>query len=318
MAEPVVFGLALGGGGARGYAHLGVLEMLEREHLQPAIITGTSFGALVGALYLAFGSAAAVKTRLDAFQRTEEFKALGFEYLKPQERGGCSFLQQVTRVLKNRVVVNLAQSRPGLIHRHKLQEAVKWLLPVKIWENDDTRLGVVATDIRTGEHVYFTDGDLIFAVAASMAIPGFVPPLEFNGRLLVDGGVSQNLPVLLARQMGANLVLAVDVGQAVNPDAPLDNALEVMAQAESITSYHYRNYLAREADLTLKVELKGAHWSEFHRSEEFYLAGKKAYETGALQLQALWERRTHPWRYRIKHLFGGHYQRQRKEIVIES
>lgn len=298
-AKPIL-GLALGGGGARGFAHIGVLQVLSEAGVRPDIITGSSFGSVVGGLYIKHGNVQGIVDDLQALFESDLYKNLGIGRIHVQDRQGGSFWHQVSQFVQDRIVINLAQSRPGLIRLEKLRQVTQFLITEDRWEHDGMRLGVVATDLKTGEDVYFTSGDLVTAILASSAIPGFVPPVQANGRVLVDGGVTQQVPIRLARQMGADVVVAVDVGQAINADAPIDNAMAIMSQAEGIKSYHYRMLLNRESDVLLMPSFIGIHWSAFERAEEFIQTGRKAAETHLEAIdRAIWRSR-HPWLSRFR------------------
>ncbi|MCF7796266.1 MAG: patatin-like phospholipase family protein [Lentisphaeria bacterium] len=298
-AKPVL-GLALGGGGARGFAHIGVLQVLAEAGIRPDIIAGSSFGSVVGGLYIKHGDVQGIIEDLLALFHSDLYQNLGVGRIHVQDRQGGSFWHQVARFVQDRIVINLAQSRPGLIRLDKLRQVTEFLITEDRWVRDGVSLGVVATDLKSGEDVYFTSGDLVTAILASSAIPGFVPPVQVNGRTLVDGGVTQQVPVRLARKMGADVVVAVDVGQSINADAPIDNAMAIMSQAEGIKSYHYRMLLNRESDVVIMPPFIGIHWSEFDRTEEFVQAGRTAAETHLEEIhQALWRYR-HPWLSRLR------------------
>ena len=300
MTNKPVIGLALGGGGARGFAHLGALQVLIEAGIHPDIIAGSSFGSLGGALYIKHGNIPDCIHDLQALLETDIYKDLGVGNIHVQDRQGGSFWHQAAQLVQNRIIINLAQSRPGLIRLDKLRRVTEFLITEDRWERDNVRLGIVATDLQNGEDVYFTKGDLVTAILASSAIPGFVPPVEANGRILTDGGVTQQVPIRLARQMGADVVLAIDVGQAINPQARIDNAMAIMSQAEGIKSYHYRMMLNREADVLMMPTFVGIHWSEFARAEEFIKAGRAAAESHLEEIDRVLFRARHPWIGRIR------------------
>lgn len=301
MRNKPVIGLALGGGGARGFAHLGALQALEVAGIRPDIIAGSSFGSVVGALFMKHGNVQACLADLHGLLQSELYKNLGIGNIHVQDRQGGSFWHQAAQFVQDRIVINLAQSRPGLIRLDKLRQVTEFLIQENIWQRNGIRFGVVASDLKTGEDVYFRDGDLVSALLASSAIPGFVPPVEFDGRVLVDGGVTQQVPIRLARKMGADIVIAIDVGQSINPSAKVENAMAIMSQAEGIKSYHYRMLLNRETDVLVMPSFVGIHWSEFSRAEEFIASGKIATEAKMAEIKATLYRARHPFLSRIWH-----------------
>ncbi|MCF7807613.1 MAG: patatin-like phospholipase family protein [Candidatus Marinimicrobia bacterium] len=302
MAKPR-FGLALGGGGARGFAHIGVLKRLEEEGYKPEFVTGASMGSLVGAVYTRTGSADATWEILDGMVSSEAFGKLGLHLINVNKRGGTSFWHQVSLALHDRIVINLAQTKKGLVSLERIEAAVKVAITEDIWSNDGMQLGIVATDLYNGEDVYFTEGSLAQAVMASIAIPGFLPPVEIDGRVLVDGGVSQQIPIRMAREMGADFVFGVDVGQDVEPVTELDNAMAIMSQSENIRSCHYRDMLNREADVLLDMEMPGVHWSAYDQRAEFVRIGKESFNKLQVTFEQAWYQREHPLMGRIKNLF---------------
>lgn len=303
MSRPS-FGLALGGGGARGFAHIGVLQRLEELGIRPDYITGSSMGALVAATYIKMGSAAATWAELDRLSRSEPFLKLGMHLINVKGRGGASFWHQVSSAIQDRIVINLAHSKPGLVRADRVEDAIKVVITEDSWSDSGTQLGIVSTDLYSGEDVYFTEGPLLPAVMASIAIPGFLPPVYYEGRTLVDGGVSQQVPIRMAREMGADFVLAVDVGQDINPIADLDNAMAIMSQSENIRSCHYRDMLNREADVLLLPQMPGVHWSAYDQRETFVDLGTTAFDERRVTFENAWYQKRHPMWGRIKNLFG--------------
>ena len=302
MPRPI-FGLALGGGGARGFAHIGVLQRLEELGIRPDIITGSSMGALVAATYIKTGSAAATWDELDMLVRSEAFKKLGMHLINVKGRGGESFWHQVSAAIQDRIVINLAHSKLGLVREERIEDALKLIITEDTWLDSGTALGNVATDLDSGADVYFTEGALLPAVMASIAIPGFLPPVNYGGKTLVDGGVSQQVPIRMAREMGADFVLAVDVGQSINPIAELDNAMAIMSQSENIRSCHYRDMLNREADVLLLPEMPNVHWSEYARRNTFIEIGIAAFDERRVTFEASLYQKSHPLLSWIKNLF---------------
>ncbi|MCF7827228.1 MAG: patatin-like phospholipase family protein [Candidatus Marinimicrobia bacterium] len=301
MSRPK-FGLALGGGGARGFVHIGVLQRLEEIGIRPDIITGSSMGALVAATYIKTGSADATWTELDRMTRSEAFRKLGMHLINVKGRGGDSFWHQVSAAIQDRIVINLAHSKPGLVQADRVKEAIKVVVTEDSWSDSGTELGIVATDLYSGEDVYFTEGPLLPAVMASIAIPGFLPPVYFEGKTLVDGGVSQQVPIRMAREMGADFVLAVDVGQDIHPIAEMDNAMAIMSQCENIRSCHYRDMLNREADVLLLPEMPGVHWSAYEQRETFIDLGIAAFDKRRVTVEQGWYQTKHPIRGWLKNL----------------
>jgi NTE family protein len=262
MSNGIRIGLALGGGGARGCAHIGVIKALERAGIPINLIAGTSIGSVVGAVYATNPDAAALQARFEAFLRSEEYRKSGLELFKRKEPAE-NFFGQVATQIKERVVVNLAQSKMGLVSGHRLRRSMDFLIPDGRIEETRIPFCAIATDIQRAEPVLFTEGEIRPAVTASAAIPGFVPPFEYRGHLLVDGSVACPVPVQPARQQGVDIVIAVDVGQELNTNPDLQNVINVIFQTNHITSRYHTLLALEKADIVVRPKVGRVHWSEF-------------------------------------------------------
>ncbi|HWV58333.1 MAG TPA: patatin-like phospholipase family protein, partial [Longimicrobiales bacterium] len=194
-------GLALGGGAARGYAHLGVLRVLEQEGIRPDLIVGTSAGALAG-VFLAAGF---------SVERIEAWAA----------------------GLRWSLIARPVVSRLGFVSNDRLGRLLRRTLPVQTFQELSLPFACVATDVATSDPVVIADGDIPSAIQASCAIPGIVTPVRRDGRMLMDGGVSANVPTSAARSMGADIVIAVDVNGGYRPARPPTHFVSILIQAFS-------------------------------------------------------------------------------------
>jgi len=183
-------GVALGGGGARGLAHIGVLKVLEQEGIAIQLLAGTSIGGVIAA-----GYAAGLSTEY------MEKEALRF--------GGLRNLAKL---------VDISLPQAGFVEGHKIQAYFSEHLPKQNFEELDIPLAIVAADLLTGEEVILDSGDLPQALRATISLPGILLPVESEGRLLIDGGVVNPVPADVVRRMGAQIVIAVDV--SARPDKP--------------------------------------------------------------------------------------------------
>ncbi len=235
QARPKI-GLVLGGGGAKGLAHVGVIKVLEENQIPVDVVTGTSMGAIVGALYASGYSADELENivmELDWNELfTDETSRSRSTFRRKSDEFG--FLTDYKISFKNGKLV-LPQ---GLIQGQNLFLQLSRLLSgtrsVGRFDNLPIPFRLVATDLATGKAVILKDGDLASAVFASMAIPGLVPPVERNGRYLIDGGLVNNVPVDLARDLGADIIIAVDVGTDPKNPAELSNFVEVLRQTQIV------------------------------------------------------------------------------------
>lgn len=200
MEHPKI-GLALGSGGARGFAHLGVIKALKDAGIPIHLIAGSSMGALVASFYGA-----------------------GID----MER-----LYKLSTAFKRKYFLDFTVPKMGFISGKKVKEFIKVFTHGKNIEELDIPIGIVATDLLTGEKVVFQTGPVADAVRASISIPGTFVPEKYNGRILVDGGVSDRVPVSVAKEMGADIVIAVDVSR-VKRNAEILSIYDVIMQSIDI------------------------------------------------------------------------------------
>ena len=258
--RPPRLGLALGGGAARGFAHIGVIQVLERQGIRPDLVTGTSAGSLVAALY-ASGLDGAQLERA-ALEMDEATIA---DWTLPIFNRGLLRGEALARYVNRQV-----QGRP-------LQDMV---LPA----------GILATELATGRGVLFQRGDTGVAVRASSAVPGVFTPVDIGGKLYVDGGLVAPVPVEQARQMGAELVLAVDISSPPDQAAGSD-ALRALLQTFTIMGQSINRLALRGADVLVRPDLNGVGSANFAARQQAMDAGRRAM-TAALprlreQLEAL-------------------------------
>ncbi len=228
--------LVLSGGGARGMAHIGVLKILEDLKIPVDCIAGTSMGAIVGGLYASGMTALEIDATMRSLDWQEAFhdapprQDLAFR----RKQDDRNFLVRLPLGLKHREIL----LPKGFIQGQKLQETLRQLtLPFSNGTDFDllpTPFRAVATDLETGNAVVMDKGDLAIAMRASMSAPGVFAPVELNGRLLVDGGLAENLPVSVARAMHADILIVSDVSFQLQPRAALDSALSISNQMLAI------------------------------------------------------------------------------------
>ena len=250
-------GLALGGGAAKGIAHIGVLQVLEERGVEIEYISGTSIGALV-ASYYAFGKS------------LDEIKRVG---------KGMSFSS----------MAGLSIQRKGVFSTRSIRDML--LRDIGDVEIQDAKipLAICATDILTGEKVMLRSGKLADAVCASTAVPGIFVPVEIDGRTLVDGGITENVPVSVLEEMGAGITIAVDLNGVSRYQEPKD-MVAIMGNAIDIAIDQRTKEQLKKADLVLSFDL--ASYSRFGNHEQFAPVLQYGYEYTAKKISRLfWYRR---------------------------
>ena len=238
-------GLALGGGAARGFAHVGVIQVLEEAGIKPDLVVGTSAGSLVAALY-ASGKTGA---QLQVISENMEEAALTDWTLPFISRG----------MLRGEA---LARYVSGQVGGRKIDS-----FPMP--------LGIVATDLHNGKGVLFQTGDTATAVRASSAVPGVFQPVKIGTREFVDGGVVSPVPVRYARQMGAEVVIAVDIS-ATPESNPALSTMDIMLQTFAIMSLSINSFELKEADVAVRPSLAGVSSADFASKRKSIEAGRAA------------------------------------------
>ncbi|HNQ34758.1 MAG TPA: patatin-like phospholipase family protein [bacterium] len=273
-------GLVLGGGGARGLAHIGVLKELERCRVPIDCIAGTSMGAVVGGLYAAGLSAGEIESEMlridwaDLFSDRPSRRNLSFQ----KKSDARNYLEAEIGMKAGRI-----RLPPGLVAGQKLDLLLTTLLINAAGTDDFEHLPIpfqcLATDIASGETVLLKEGRLMPAIRASMSVPGVFAPVELNNRLLVDGGLVNNLPVEAVQAMGCDLVIAVDVGYPLLDKENLRDMLDIVRQVMTLNQIeNTRRQVERltPSDLLIKPELDGFSGSGFNRVSELVARGESA------------------------------------------
>ncbi len=278
--EPKI-GLALGGGAARGLAHLGVLKVFEDAKVPIDMIAGTSLGALIGGMYASNPDASYWIGWVDKYLRGFRSRRTRLEFLNKLEEptnNHRGFFGDMAFLLRKGYFWGVTATKPAFIGEKEYQDLIYPLIPDIAIEDTKIPFSCVATDIRNGKRVMYTRGSLRTAVSASCALPGIFPPVIDNGMALVDGGWVERVPVLCAQDMGADIVIAVDVSSDVATFED-KSGLDIVLRADAVTRIYLNELLARQADLVIHPEVGGIHWADFSNPKDLITAG----ETAALE-----------------------------------
>jgi len=284
-SKKIKIGLVLGGGGARGLGHIGVLKALKKHSIPIHMVAGTSIGAVIGAMYAATLDPHWIENKFKEFIDSEAYKRIGLHRLVPTSQPNSSIFQTAATYMKNQIIINLANDRLGILKQERLSEIIEFLLPVKTFEELKIPFSCLAVDLNSGEDVVFNSGNLIEAIVASSAIPGYIPPIEKDGMLLTDGAVSCPVPVKTVRKMGADFRISVDVG--LNHFEPLENPnlLQVLGRAEQITSTRLGEVKSEKADITIRPDTMNVFWAEFDKIDQLIKLGAEETEKQFWQIK---------------------------------
>lgn len=285
-------GLVLSGGGARGLAHVGVLKALEQQRVPVDLVVGTSMGAIIGGLYASGMSATQIERELALVRWDEVFAArVGRRDLSQRRKEQDYELSAALELGLRDGGLELPQAAVSGTGLEALLR--RYTLPVRQARHFDALplpFRAVATDMETGAPVVLADGDLAQALRSSMSVPGVFAPIERAGRILGDGGLVDNLPVALARQLGAEVVIAVNVGTPVGGRETLNSVVGLTAQMINIlTEQNVQRSLAqlRPGDVLIKPELGDLSSADFDKVTDFTTRGQAAARAAAPALAAL-------------------------------
>ncbi|WP_228160488.1 patatin-like phospholipase family protein [Marinobacter bohaiensis] len=289
--RPVV-ALVLSGGGAKGMAHVGVLRALEEMHVPVDIVVGTSAGSAVAALYALGMDVNEIEDRFIEMDWLSSFQDSPGRAYKPVRRKVDDWRYPVDPgigVSSDGFVLGrglVAGQNLGFI----LNELTRNAALARDFDNLPLRFRAVATDLETGEQVVIRNGSLAEAIRASMSIPGVYAPTERDGRLLVDGGIANNLPVSVAQSMGADVVIAVDISDALQESEKLTGAFSVVGQLTTLmTRRNVDDQLALmdEQDVLIRPSLEGLSSADFYDATQIIESGATATRNKAVSLNRL-------------------------------
>ncbi len=247
MSKKPVIGLALGGGAARGFAHIGVIKALESQGIKPDLVVGTSAGSVIAALYAAGNKGTDLnKIALSLDEASITDWALPFSGKFGGMIKGDALQATINRLLKNQAIENMAMP-----------------------------LGIVATDLQTGAGVLFRRGDTGQAVRASCSVPGVFQPTTINGHEYVDGGLVSPVPVRYAKQMGADFVIAVNISTEPSSQDS-SGTLGILLQTTSIMGQSINQFELENAQVVIKPPLSNMKGTDFKARNAAILAGEEA------------------------------------------
>jgi len=290
--EKTTVGLALGAGGAKGLAHLGVLRILEKTCLHINIITGSSAGALVGAMYAQSASIEKTESRIRKLLQTDFLKRHQLDLMVPhKEKEHRKILERIGYFIKQEFVLTRSFTKMSFFNSNIFDEALSFLIDDTDIAETKIPFGAVAVDYLSGDRILITKGSIRKAVAASCSIPGIFPPVSMNGRLLIDGSVISRVPINEAREMGANFIIGVDVSSALKKGLDIQNGLELMFRADEITGHYLNQQNLRKADIVIHPDLGRIHWADFENFDGIINIGKESAQKMLPEIEQKYKRK---------------------------
>jgi len=292
-------GIAFGGGSGRGTGHLGIIKCLEEEGIQPDVITGTSIGALLGSLY-AYGISfdqivAAARDILGA----DEFKNLGFEFFADHKKE--QHIKRFNSYIKERLIYAKMVITPYITERETLRKVIEKIIPDVNIEDLPISFAAATLDLISGKDVFISKGSLIEAEVKAISIAGIFPAWEIDGKILVDGGPTANVPVEAAYSLGADKVIGVNLSNKLSRDFELKSAISTNFRVDEIAKFRLNKSQAEKADVLIKPNMESIHWADFSKIDYGIKEGYRAAKGQIKEIRAL-VRPSLP--LRIKRLFS--------------
>lgn len=294
--------LVLGGGGARGLAHIGVIRVLQREGIRPDLIVGTSMGAVVGGMYAQMEDIDEVERRILSFIDTFGVKAKWLNFLGEfDDKDRHDMFRDIAYYIKKRFAGLKTLTRISLEDKKILYDPLSSFFSDGLIENCRIPFAAVALDIKNGAMKVLNRGSIIESVYASAAVQGVFPPVDYRDMLLCDGGPVAVVPVEAAKILGARSVIAVDVSPDIKEKTEFASGLEIILRSDSISQDRLRRIDQRMADVVIAPPVHGVHWANFTRIKFCIKRGESAAQQSLDMIRSLTAIR--PWWKKLK-FFG--------------
>jgi len=269
----VKIGLALGGGSSKGLAHIGVLKALEEENIQISFISGTSMGAIIGAVYASSGNANRLREMAKKFTTSRAFKNFGLSVFNKDEEG---YLKKIVHTIKEKLFLAETLFKSHFVEEEELKEGLKQIIPDIAIEDCIIPFSSVSLDLISGKDVIKKYGSLQAAVMTSMLIPGLFPYSSEGGYILVDGGSTSSVPVHAVKELGADIVIAVSLRGKLFKRKKLNTGLEIHLRIDDIVTTRLIETQTLEADVIIRPDVMNIHWTDFGKIDYCI---KKGYES---------------------------------------
>lgn len=293
----------------RGLAHIGVFKVLEREKIPIDFIVGASMGAVIGASYALSADSSTLEEKMLGLLKREEIaklEALAAES-RPEEKK--MIIEGLTSFVKDLLLWNLKGIKRWIANGAEIKSLVKESVEDADFSQTKIPFACVACDLKTGEEVILDKGRMVEAVMASSAVAAVFPPVQLGERLLVDGGIISEVPVEAACKLGADFVLAVNVGSQVFHDK-FRHGMDILFQTDEIRSYELTRLKLKLADFVITPGVQRISWAAFSKGEECIYEGEKAAEEAITRLKSAIAKKKR--RHIFKRLFFA--QTRRKDL----
>ena len=274
MTKPFL-GIAFGGGGVRGAAHIGVLQVLHKAGITAEIVSGVSAGSIVAAMYAMNLDPFWVENKFREIWESDSFQKASRSIISNGNRK--SLFNKITKIFVNHIIAIMSLHKKSIIKNKQLEEALNSLFADIHFKDLKIPLKVVATDINSGKDIVYDRGSLVDAILQSSSIPGVLEPIFKEKKIIVDGGVGMPIPVSVIKNH-CEFTIAIDIGMYRLRPIDRINAVSIKKRAEIITSNRLKKKLSLEADFIINPDTMGMQWSDFYNAEIIFEKGKSAAE----------------------------------------
>jgi len=270
-------GLALGGGGVRGFSHIGVLNVLEEEGIDIDVIVGTSAGALIGGAYASGQSPREIQAKVEAYLCSPEFedstlKSIGLTF-SPESK---NLFKKAQNFVMNRFWFVRAFFKPSMLPSGDFQSLINYFIPDIDIRETRIPFRAVSTDLITGKKIVFSEGSLRQAVLASCSVPGAVEPVRCGEWILADGAITSVVPIHATREAGADIVIAVMVDRETLASIRIETGKDALYRAGEITTNTLEAAELKDADVIIRPQVGDLHWMDFSRAGDLVKIGEEA------------------------------------------
>lgn len=268
-------GLALGGGGAKGLAHIGVLQVLEEANIPIHMICGTSIGAIIGAFYTLEPDAKKLEKIAKEIIRSSEFKNIGINLFSGESRVP-KFLQNITTFIKEKYIYAKAILSSSIIKGDSFRILLEKFFDKFLISDTKIPFAAVATDLITGKDEIIKDGPIVDALLASAAIPGVFPYVKKDNLILVDGGATADIPVQAVKEFGADFIISVSFLGEIDHHFSINTGLQINFRVDEIVKYRLNLLNLKYADIIISPEVNNVRWYDFSKLSFCIKKGREA------------------------------------------
>jgi len=272
MTKRPFLGVALGGGGVRGAAHIGVLQGLADDGIEIDIISGVSAGSVIATMYAFSKDPFWIEQQLRKLW--DDSNSIPSDYFY-RKNDLSSFSSKIKKSILDHVFALLSLHRNSIVDKKPLEKIIRTLVPVSNFNELQIPLKIVATDLENGEDIIYENGDLVDALIQSCSIPGIISPTFMKNKIIVDGGAGMPIPITILKEV-CDFTIAVDIGLYKLQRMKNVNAKTIYKRANVITSNRLKKLLSMEADFIIQPDTLGKEWSDFGYAEDLFKQGKIA------------------------------------------